>query len=194
MNGRDRILEALQGGAADRVPLALGFFQLDGAALAPAGEWRDDLVDVAFVRFPVSPEEEVLRRWAAPFDGDTRIGSITQAARYASWRYHPERRDGNPLEAAETLEDLERFPFPDVSGAYLAAGLAHQVDVIHALGLAAAGNPPHLGGSCSRPRAPALEPFMLDLVDRRDIAHFMLTASQRWRAGTPPRSPGPAST
>lgn len=177
MHGRGRILEALRGGVADRVPLALGFFQVDGAALAPPNEWRDDSVDVAFVRFPVSPEEEVLRRWAAPFDGDTRIGSITQAARYASWRYHPERQGhGNPLEAAETLEDLERFPFPDLSGSYLATGLAHQVDVIHALGLAAAGNPPHLGGELFEAawRLRGFENFMVDLVERKEMAHFLL--------------------
>jgi uroporphyrinogen decarboxylase len=175
--GRDRIKAALDGEVLDRVPLALSFFHVDGPALAPPGAWQDDLVDVAFVSFPVSTEEAVLRRQAMPFEGNTRIGSVTQAARYATWRYHPEREaNGNPLEAATTLDDLERYPFPDVRGAYLADGLASEVDVIHALGLAAAGNPPHLGGEMFEAawRLRGFENFMLDLVERKEMAHFLL--------------------
>ena len=75
---------------------------VDGAALAPPGAWRDDLVDVGFVAFPVSPEEQVLRRRAMPFEGDTRIGSPAQVARYARWRYHPETRPGQPAGGGAT--------------------------------------------------------------------------------------------
>jgi uroporphyrinogen decarboxylase len=177
MTGRDRVLAALGGQVPDRIPLALSFFDVNGSVLASPGEWRDDLVDVAFVSFPVSTEEAVLRRWAMPFDGNTRIGSVAQAARYASWHYHPEREArGNPLEAAATLQDLERFPFPDVKGTYVSESLAHQVEVIHALGLAAAGNLPHLGGEMFEAawRLRGFENFMLDLVERKDMAHFLL--------------------
>ncbi len=90
MNGRERTLAALDGLAPDRIPLALSFYRVDGAALAPPGAWRDDLVDVGFVEFPVSPEEEELRRRALPHPGDTRLGSASQAARYGHWGYHPE--------------------------------------------------------------------------------------------------------
>jgi len=41
--------------------------------LAPKGAWRDDLVDVGFVDFPVSAEESELRRLAMPTEGDTRL-------------------------------------------------------------------------------------------------------------------------
>jgi uroporphyrinogen decarboxylase len=177
MTGRERILAALDGLEPDRVPLALSFYHLDAAGLAPPGGWRDDLVDVAFVAFPVSPEEEDLRRRAMPFDGDTRIGSPSQAARYASWRYRPEAALGaNPLALAETLADLERFPFPEVSGRYVAEGLTAQVDAIHARGQAAGGNTPHLGGELFEAawRLRGLETFLIDLVERQEMAHFLL--------------------
>ena len=44
MSGRDRILAALAGEAPDRPPLALAFYHLDGASLAPPGEWEDGFV------------------------------------------------------------------------------------------------------------------------------------------------------
>ena len=177
MNGRERILTALAGEAPDRVPLALSFFAVDGAALAPPGAWRDDLVDVAFVSFPLSPEERELARIATPFDGNTRIGSVAQATRYASWDYHPEQAPlGNPLERALTLADLEQFPFPRADGAYVADGLAGQVAGIHARGLAAGGNTPHLGGELFEAawRLRGLETFLLDLLERKEMAHFLL--------------------
>jgi uroporphyrinogen decarboxylase len=177
IGARDRVLAALDGETPDRIPIALGFFEVDPARLAPTGTWRDDLVDVMFVSFPVSPEEAALRRLAAPFEGNSRIGSPAQVARYASWRYHPgQPAGGNPLESATTLDDLERFPFPDITGAYVADGLAHQVDVIHAQGLAAAGNTPHLGGELFEAawRLRGLENFLLDLLERKEMAQFLL--------------------
>ena len=177
MTGRDRILAALDGRVPDRIPLALAFFEVDGAALAPPGAWRADLVDVAFVAFPVSPEEEALRRVAQPFDGNTRIGTAAQAARYASWDYRPEQApNGNPLEAAQTLADLERFPFPRFDGPYVAVGLDAQVVRIHAQGLAAGGNTPHLGGELFEAawRLRGLETFLIDLLERKEMAHYLL--------------------
>ena len=177
MNGRECILEALDGRTPGRIPLALAFYEMDGAALAPPGAWRPDLVDVAFVAFPVSPEEAELRRRALPHPGDTRLGSVSQAARYARWGYHPEAAEGgNPLELARTVADLERFPFPDASGPYVVDGLASQVAALHARGLAAGGNTPHLGGELFEAawRLRGLETFLIDLVERREMAHFLL--------------------
>ncbi len=177
MTGRERILEALDGRAPDRVPLALGFFAVDGAALAPPGAWRDDLVDVAFVEFPISAEEDDLRRRAQPYEGNTRLGTAGQAARYASWTYHPELPEQrNPLEGARTLADLERFGFPEACGPFVAGGLASQVAAIHAIGLAATGNTPHLGGELFEAawRLRGLEQLLLDLIERKEMAHYLL--------------------
>lgn len=177
MNGRERILAALDGGEPDRVPLALAFYAVDGRALAPPGAWRDDLVDVGFVDFPVSAEERELRRLAAPFDGNTRIGSPAQVARYAVWRYRPEDPDGgNPLERAESLADLERFPFPAAHGPIAVDGLASQVADLHGRGLAVGGNLPHLGGELFEAawRLRGFEAFLVDLVERREMAAYLL--------------------
>ncbi len=177
MDGRERILAALDGQTPDHVPRALSFYHLDGASLAPPGAWRDDAVDVDFVDFPISAEEAELDRRAMPYGGDTRIGNASQVARYAAWGYHPEsERDGNPLERAETLADLRRFHFPDVGGTRIVESLAQQVRGIHARGLAAGGNTPHLGGELFEAawRLRGLERFLIDLVDRKDMAGFLL--------------------
>jgi len=177
MTGRERILAALDGREPDRIPLALAFYHLEGAALAPPEEWRDGLIDVAFVDFPVSDEEEELRRRAMPYEGNARIGSSRQVARYESWGYHPETPEtGNPLESATSLADLERFPFPTVGGPRIVATLAREVDDLHRRGLAAGGNTPHLGGELFEAawRLRGLEQFLVDLVERREMAHFLL--------------------
>jgi uroporphyrinogen decarboxylase len=177
MNGRERILTALDGGEPDRVPLALAFYRVEAHALALPGAWRADLVDVDFVSFPVSPDEEDLRRRAMPYAGDTRLGSPAQAATYARWRYHPESPPrANPLSRARSLADLQRFPFPDARGPYAVEGLARQVQDFHAAGLAAGGNLPHLGGELFEAawRLRGLEAFLIDLLERKDWAHFLL--------------------
>ena len=177
MDGRARVLAALDGQEPDRVPVALAFYHVDGGSLAPPGAWRDDAVDVAFVSFPISAEEEDLRRRAMPYDGDTRIGNASQVARYARWGYRPEEpAGGNPLERAETLADLERFPFPEVGGTRIVESVARQVRDLHARGLAAGGNTPHLGGELFEAawRLRGLERFLVDLVERREMAHYLL--------------------
>ncbi len=177
MTGRERILTALDGREPDRVPLALAFYNIDGSRLAPSGAWRDDLVDVGFVDFPVSAEETELRQRALPYAGDARLGTASQVARYARWRYHPEMPEGgNPLERATSLAELERFPFPEVSGARAIDRLARDVDALHLRGLAAGGNTPHLGGELFEAawRLRGLENFLIDLVRRKEMAHFLL--------------------
>ena len=54
--------------------------------------------------------------------------------------------------------------------------LTRQVDDLHRLGLAAGGNPPHLGGELFEAawRLRGLESFLIDLVERKEMAHFLL--------------------
>jgi uroporphyrinogen decarboxylase len=177
VTGRERVLAALDGQEPDRVPLALSFYRVDGAALAPPGAWREDLVDVEFLDFPVSVEEAELRRTAMPYEGDTRLGSRSQVARYATWRYHPEIPEArNPLERATSLADLERFSFPGVGGPRMVDELAAQVEDLHRRGRAAGGNTPHLGGELFEAawRLRGLETFLIDLVSRKEMAHYLL--------------------
>ncbi len=177
MNPRERILTALDGGEPDRVPCALGFYHVNLEALAPPGQYRDDLVSVRFVRFPPSPEEKALRRTAQPFPADTRLGTPMQVGTYARWHYRPQNPDRrNPLAEARTLADLQNFPFPDLSAPYQVDGLARQVQDWQARGLAVGGNLPHLGGELFEAawRLRGLENFLLDLIERPSWAHFLL--------------------
>jgi uroporphyrinogen decarboxylase len=174
---RQRILTALDGGAPDRLPCALGFYHVDLAGLAPPG-WDGALdPDVQFVRFTPSPEEEELRRRARPYSGDTRLGTVAQVTTYAQWDYRPEVPAlRNPLALARSLDDLQAFPFPDLDAPYRADGLDDQVAALHSRGLAAGGNLPHLGGELFEAawRLRGLENFLLDLVERPTWAHFLL--------------------
>jgi len=177
MESRERLLVALDGGEPDRVPCALAFYHLDLEGLAPPGEWRDEWVDVRFVKFTPSPEESELEHRAAPHGGDTRLGSPSQEMTYARWQYRPQDpRHGNPLARARSLADLEAFPFPELRASYDLPGLAAQVDAIHARGLAAGGNLPHLGGELYEAawRLRGLENFLVDLVARPDWADFLV--------------------
>ena len=177
MLARERLLMALDGEAPDRPPLALAFFRVDGTSIAPPGEWRGEDVDVEFVAFPVSEAEAELRRRALPHEADSRLGSASQIARYATWGYHPETpRPVNPLELATSLADLEAFDFPQVSGPRVLDGLRSQVDDIHARGLAAGGNTPHLGGEMFEAawRLRGLDDFLVDLLERKEMAAYLL--------------------
>jgi uroporphyrinogen decarboxylase len=173
----ERLLTALDGGEPDRVPRALSFYRVEIEAIAPPGTHFDDLVDVEFVRFPTSPEERELEGRALPYAGDTRLGHPAQVRNYARWRYHPESAErSNPLARVRSLDDLRRFPFPDLREPYVASGLARQVRDLHARGLAAGGNLPHLGGELFEAawRLRGLESFLTDLVERPDWAHYLL--------------------
>jgi uroporphyrinogen decarboxylase len=196
MNGRERLLVALDGGEPDRVPRALGFSRVNVNKLVPQG-WRlkgsggvDLIVDVRFVDFPPSPEDEELRRLARPFAPDTRLGTAAQAMNYARWRYRPQEPEHrNPLARARSMEELRAFPFPDVTTPYHVDGLAGQVRDLHGRGLAAGGSLPHLGGELfeSAWRLRGLENFLLDLVERPDWARVLLdrlTAVSRRNAET----------
>ena len=177
MGPRERLLTALDGGEPDRVPCALSFYRVDLERLAPPGQAQDGAVDVRFVRFPPSAEEEELRRQAQPYAGDTRLGTVSQVTTYSQWEYRPQTPENrNPLAGAKSLDDLREFPFPDVSAPYRVDGLAQQVHDLHERGLAAGGNLPHLGGELFEAawRLRGLENFLLDLIERPDWAHFLI--------------------
>ncbi|MFZ5917553.1 MAG: uroporphyrinogen decarboxylase family protein [Chloroflexota bacterium] len=177
MNGRERVLIALDGGQPDRLPCALNFYRVEIEELAPSEAYRDDLVDVQFVRFAPSPEEKELRRLAHPYSPDTRLGTPDQIGTYVRWDYHPQTpAQRNPLAQARSLKDLQDFPFPDTRSPYHVEGLARQVQQLHALGLAAGGNLPHLGGELFEAawRLRGLENFLLDLIERPEWADYLL--------------------
>ena len=177
MDSRERLLLAMDGSEPDRIPCALGFYHVDLESLVPTGQDGNQFLDIRFVRFSVSPEEEELRRLARPYDPDTRLGTPVQMATYIHWDYRPEAPDHrNPLARARSFEELVEFPFPDPGARYDVDGLGQQVETIHARGQAAGGNLPHLGGELFEAawRLRGLENFLLDLLERPTWAHFLL--------------------
>ncbi|MFH1278833.1 MAG: uroporphyrinogen decarboxylase family protein [Candidatus Eisenbacteria bacterium] len=178
MTGRDRIRAALGGKEPDRVPRALAFYRVEAERIAPKGAWRDDLVDVRFARFE-TPEADAGffdRAAPAPFP-DTRLGTPERTETYRRWGYRiGAPRGRNPLASARTLDDLERFPFPGEEAPVPAGRLRKQVEHIHRRGLAAGGNPPHLGGELFETawRLRGLENFLIDLARRPDWADLLL--------------------
>jgi uroporphyrinogen decarboxylase len=177
MDARERVLVALDGGVPDRVPCAMAFFQVDLQELVPPEAYRQDLVDVHFVSFPLSPEEQALRKEIAPYAYDTRLGTPLQQLTYVRWNYRPEApAQRNPLARAQTLDDLRAFPFPDTDAPYHVAGLKDEVAIWHARGFAVGGNLPHLGGELFEAawRLRGLENFLLDLIERPEWADYVL--------------------
>lgn len=177
MNARERVLTALDGGAPDRVPCALAFYPVNVKELVPPDAYRDDLVDVCFVPFPLSPEEEDLRARVSSYQYDTRLGTPPQMLSYAQWDYRPDStRERNPLAYARSLDDLRDFPFPDTGSPYRVEKLKKMVRAEHKRGLAVGGNLPHLGGELFEAawRLRGLENFLLDLVERQDWADYLL--------------------
>ncbi len=177
MNSRERLLTALRGGTPDRVPCALGFYHVDLAHPAPRGAQWDELVDIHFIRTPMSPEERALAERVERLPFDTRLGTPGQVLTYERCDYHPESLDDrNPLAHARTLDDLRAYPFPDTSRPYRVDDLSEKVAAWHARGLAVGGNLPHLGGELfeSAWRLRGLSAFLLDLVKRPDWADFLL--------------------
>jgi uroporphyrinogen decarboxylase len=177
MDARERVLVALDGGVPDRVPCAMGFFQVDLQDLLPPEVYRQDLVDAHFVSFPLSPEEQALRKRMAPYPYDTRLGTPAQRLTYARWNYRPETpAQRNPLARAQSLDDLRAFPFPDTDTPYHPKGLEDEVAAWRAQGLAVGGNLPHLGGELFEAawRLRGLENFLLDLIERPAWADYVL--------------------
>jgi uroporphyrinogen decarboxylase len=171
------MLIALDGGEPDRVPCALNFYRVTLDDVAPPGYDWESMVDVQFVSMPPSPEEQALRQAAYAYPYDTRLGTFEQMATYKQWSYRPEEPDRrNPLARAESLADLQAFPFPDTSLPYHVEGLSDQVKALHGKGLAAGGNLPHLGGELFEAawRLRGLENFLLDLAERPAWADFLL--------------------
>jgi uroporphyrinogen decarboxylase len=177
MEGRDRVLIALDGEMPDRVPCALNFYRVSLDDIAPSGyDWMSH-IDVQFVSMPPSPEEEALRRAARPRPINTRLGTFEQQATYRSWSYRPENPPArNPLERVASLEEMMAFPFPEALAPYHVEGLHEQVIALHQAGKAAGGNLPHLGGELFEAawRLRGLESFLLDLLERPSWVEYLL--------------------
>jgi uroporphyrinogen decarboxylase len=186
MTSLERVTAALKGGDPDRVPVAMGFSPVP-ARVFPEGLRVQDVVDALFVSPDPFPALERFRRYALPFQPDTRLGTPMQARNYARWRYRPERGRGqNPLARARSLRDFERMRFPgEELSERVRSAVAAEVSDIHRRGMAAGGTLPHLGGELfeSAWRLRGLEAFLYDMHERPAWAHALLDRLEAFAAG-----------
>jgi uroporphyrinogen decarboxylase len=178
MEPRERVWAALAGQEPDKVPKALSFYRVDLAAIAPPGCTEQDLgLEIRFVEFEPSRAERRFHRYIQQFSMDTRIGLPSQLRTYSEWGYRPdEEAQRNPLAKAETVADLDDYPWPDITAVYRYRGLKRKVEKWQGEGYAVAGGPPHLGGELFETawRLRGLENFLLDLIRNKELAHSLL--------------------
>ena len=181
MNSRERVRCSLSCGIPDRIPVALAFWEEALPAIPPASIGgaiaRHFELDVRFAEFKPPAGQEGFLEYLRGLPRDVHVGNLGQLKTYHEWGYHPEAAPaGGPLNAAQTVDDLERFVFPDLRDPSRYAGLAAQVGDWHAQGLAVAGSPPHLGGELFEMayRLRGFHDFLSDLKVRKPLAHYLL--------------------
>lgn len=177
MTPRERILCALECKKPARAASALNFYRIEPDDLQQPNDFYEDMVDIQFIDFPLSPEEEKLAEIAETYPTDTRLGNFYQESTYIRWQYDIENVEKrNPLACAQSIDDLASFPFPDGELYYQVDYLKNQVQDLHERGLAAGGNLPHLGGELFEAawRLRGLQNFLLDLIKRPAWAEFLL--------------------
>lgn len=176
MNARERVRLALTCQKPDRVPRALGFFPQFLPEIAPAEPEDYFDLDIRYARFTPPPVQDDFLDYLQNLPHDVHLGNLAQLKTYHEWGYHPERGPTRPLADAQTVAELAAFVFPALTDPRRHAGLATQVDAWHQQGLAVAGAPPHLGGELFETawRLRGFENFLLDLVVRKPLAHYLL--------------------
>jgi uroporphyrinogen decarboxylase len=177
MDSRERVRCALTCQVPDRIPKALAFWEESLPAIAPAKPADYFGLDIRFAEFKAPPDQDEFLSYLRSLPPEVHVGSLAQLRTYHEWGYHPEAAPGgSPLDEAQTIEELERFVFPELSHPERYAGLAQQVAAWHARGLAVAGSPPHLGGELfeSGYRLRGFTTFLADLKVRKSLAHYLL--------------------
>ncbi len=177
MNARERVREALLCRKPDRIPKALGFFDQSLAAIAPAAPEDYFTSGHPLREFdPPNNQDDFPALSGSLCPQDIHVGSPAQLRTYHEWQYHPERGAARPLSSIRSLKELARYVLPNLSNPSRHAGLAKKVRRWHARGFAVAGSPPHLGGELFEAawRLRGFENFMIDLVDRPELADYLL--------------------
>jgi len=176
MDSRERVRTALTGGAPDKIPRAMAFFQ---QSLTQLGQADPDAVlglDVRIADFEPPPGQDDFLTYLEGLPPDVHVGSLAQLHTYHAWNYHPEREIAGPLEGVRKAEEIAEYVLDRLRTRPMPDGLAAQVAVWHGQGLAVAGGPPHLGGELfeSAYRLRGFGNFLADLILRRPLANYLL--------------------
>lgn len=176
MNSRDRVRQALLCEKPDKIPKALGFYSQDLSQIAPTNPEDIFQLDVRFAEFDPPLEQDNFLDYLDSLPNDVHVGTPTQLRTYNEWKYRPELENKNPLSEAQSVTDLARFIFPDITNPARYAELSSKIMGWHEQGYAVAGTPPHLGGQLFEAawRLRGFENFMVDLLEHQDIANYLL--------------------
>lgn len=176
MTARERVRQALLCRKPDRIPKALGFVpqSLNDIPSTDPEDYFD--LEVRFAEFEPPDNQDEFLRYMDSLPVDVHVGSQTQLRIYHEWQYHPQRGSARPLSGSRSLAELIKFVFPDLSNPARHSKLSAKIKSWHAQGLAVAGLPPHLGGELFEAawRLRGFENFMIDLVQRKDMASYLL--------------------
>jgi uroporphyrinogen decarboxylase len=160
----------------DRLPKALGFFDQSLEAISPTAPEDYFDLDIRYAEFDPPRDQDKFWNYMESLPEDTHVGNLAQLRTYHEWQYHPERGSARPLSSVRSLKDLVKYVLPDLTNPTRHAGLTKKVQRFHAQGFAVAGAPPHLGGELFEAawRLRGFENFMLDMVDRVEMADYLL--------------------
>lgn len=187
MTSRERVLTVLNGGLPDRVPIgggapAASALDEQVRSLLNGADPADHLgVDARSVSFEAGVREAELARYLKQLPEEAWVGDVETLLGYAEWGYVPPTAQGghqevNPLGEAQTLDEMRRFVFPDLTAERRYQDLRAKVSALHERGLAVVGRPPRLGGVIFEAawRLRGFEAFFIDLVTRPHLAAFLL--------------------
>ncbi len=176
MNARERVRLALTCRRPDRIPVTLAFWEESFRQIAPATASDYFDLDVRFVQFKPPDEQDDFLNYLRSLPRDIHVGDLTQLQTYHEWNYHPELGGDGPLSAAQTIDELARYIFPDLAHPSRHQALHAETAACHARGLAVAGSPPHLGGELfeSAYRLRGFQNFMADLRLHKPLVHYLL--------------------
>lgn len=176
MTPRERVLESLRCRRPDKVPKALGFFSQSIATIEPTPPEAYFPLDVRFLEFNPPAVQDGFLDYLEGLPPDVHVGNLNQLRTYHEWGYHPERGTSRPLSAVRSIRELAEAVLPKLNHPSRHAGLARRAASWQTEGYAVAGAPPHLGGELFEMgmRLRGFGNFMVDLVRRKELAHFLL--------------------
>jgi uroporphyrinogen decarboxylase len=176
MTSRERVLTALACRQPDRVPATLGF-RPTGIGGYSANEVVARLgLDIRYITFAPSRNDEALTDYLRSLPAEVDPGSPELLRGYVEWGYRPNVVETNPLGTADTIDEMRRYVFPDVSADERYRQIADEVAEAHAAGYAVAGAPPRLGGELFETayRLRGFQQFMTDLSGRPELVEHLL--------------------
>lgn len=176
MTPRERVRQALRCLKPDRIPKALGFVPQSLKDI-PSSDPEDYFdLEVRYAEFEPPDNQDEFMSYMDSLPQDVHVGNPAQLRIYHEWQYHPQRGKARPLSGIRSLAELIKFVFPDLSNPVRHSKLSAKVRSAHAQGFAVAGLPPHLGGELFEAawRLRGFDNFMLDLVQRKDMASYLL--------------------